>query len=217
MKDLWISFFIITLIYIAMMSRGRLITLEGIDGTGKSSITRMLKKRFEDAVFTREPTNSWIGKAVKRSIESDGDPIAELFLFIADHAEHITRVIRPALEEGKLVISDRYSDSRYAYQGATLSDLFDDAMGWIQSIHTNWTVAPDLTILFRIDPVVAVSRCGFRGDRTKFEKIAFLNKVQGNYLELMKREPERFVIVDAGMELEDVEREVYLIIDKFLA
>ena len=198
------------------MPKGRLITLEGIDGTGKSSITKMLKKRFPDAVFTREPTKSWIGKAVKRSIESDGDPLAELFLFVADHADHIAKVIRPALEEGKLVISDRYSDSRYAYQGATLSNIFDDAIEWVESIHRCWTIVPDLTILFTIDSSIAVSRCGVRGEKTKFEKIEFLNKVQGNFIGLAKREPERFVLVDAGQELEVVGREVESEIKRFL-
>ena len=198
------------------MPKGRLITLEGIDGTGKSSITKMLKKRFPDAVFTREPTKSWIGKAVKRSIESDGDPLAELFLFVADHADHISKVVRPALEEGKLVISDRYSDSRYAYQGATLSNIFDDAIGWVESIHRGWTIIPDLTVLFTIDPPIAVSRCGVRGEKTKFEKIEFLKKVQGNFIGLAKREPERFVLVDAGQELDVVGREVESKIKRFL-
>jgi dTMP kinase len=199
------------------MPEGKLITLEGIDGTGKSSIAKMLGTEFPDAVFTREPTRSWIGKAVKKSIESDADPLAELFLFVADHAEHIAKVIRPALAEGKLVISDRYSDSRYAYQGATLSNMFDDAMGWVQGIHKGWTIVPDLTILFTIDPAVAVSRCGVRGEHTKFEKIEFLRTVQGNFLKLAEKEPQRFVIIDAGNTPEVVGNEVKDAIKNFLA
>jgi len=198
------------------MPKGKLITLEGIDGTGKSSISKMLKKSLPEAVFTREPTQSWIGKAVKRSIESDGDPLAELFLFIADHAEHIAKVIRPALSEGKIVFSDRYSDSRYAYQGVTLSDDFDDAVAWVQGIHRGWTAVPDMTILFTIDPAVAVSRCGVRGEKTKFEKHEFLKRVQDNFLRLAKEEPNRFVIIDAENELEDVGREVEMKIREFL-
>lgn len=198
------------------MLKGKLITLEGIDGTGKSSIVKMLKTRFPDAVFTTEPTKSWIGKNVKKSIESEADPLAELFLFIADHAEHIAKIIKPALEDGKIVISDRYSDSRYAYQGATLSDKFDDAMEWVHGIHKGWTIVPDLTILFIIDPAIAVSRCGVRGNHTKFEKIGFLETVQGNFLKLAKREPNRFVVIGAGEELEVVRREVERVIEKFL-
>jgi dTMP kinase len=198
------------------MTCGKLITLEGIDGTGKSSIAKSLKKRCPDAVFTREPTQSWIGKAVKRSIKSDGDPLAELFLFVADHAEHIAKVIKPALSEGKIVISDRYSDSRYAYQGVTLSDKFDDAVAWVQGLHRGWTVVPDLTILFTIDPAVAVSRCGVRGEKTKFEKLEFLKKVQDNFLRLAREEPRRFVIIDAGAELETVGLEVEAKVREFL-
>lgn len=199
------------------MTGGKLITLEGIDGTGKSSIAKMLKTKFPEAVFTAEPTQSWIGKAVKKSIESEADPLAELFLFVADHAEHIAKVIRPALEEGKLVISDRYSDSRYAYQGATLSGIFEDAMEWVQGIHKGWTIVPDLTILFTIDPGIAVSRCGIRGNHTKFEKIEFLKKVQENFLGLAKREPRRFVVIDAGKKLEALVREVEAEIERFLS
>lgn len=199
------------------MPKGKLITLEGIDGTGKSSIAGMLKTKFTEAVFTKEPTQSWIGKTVKRSIDSKIDPLAELFLFVADHVEHIAKVIRPALKEGKIVISDRYSDSRYAYQGATLSTLIDDSMKWIQDIHTGWTIDPDLTILLTIDPNVAVSRCGIRGKHTKFEKIEFLKKVQENYLKLAKKEPGRFVVIDAGRELEVVAQEVESAVKDFLS
>jgi len=198
------------------MLKGKLITLEGIDGTGKSSIAKMLKNRFPNAVFTREPTQTWIGKAVKRSIESDGDTLAELFLFVADHAEHIAKVILPALAAGKIVISDRYSDSRYAYQGITLSDKFDDALEWVQGLHRGWTVVPDMTILFTIDPAVAVSRCGVRGEKTKFEKLEFLKKVQDNFLRLAREEPRRFVIIDAGAGLENVGLEVEAKVREFL-
>jgi len=198
------------------MTGGKLITLEGIDGTGKSSIAKLLKKSFPEAVFTREPTQSWIGKAVKRSIESDGDPLAELFLFVADHAEHIAKVIKPALSEGKIVISDRYSDSRYSYQGVTLSDKFDDAVAWVQGLHRGWTLVPDMTILFSIDPEIAVSRCGVRGEKTKFEKLEFLKKVQDNFLRLAREEPRRFVIIDAGKELETVGCEVEEKVREFL-
>ncbi len=198
------------------MSKGRLITLEGIDGTGKSSIAKMLKTRFTEALFTREPTQSWIGRAVKKMIDSDGDPLAELFLFVADHAEHIAKVIKPALSAGKIVISDRYSDSRYAYQGVTLSDNFDDAVAWVQGLHRGWTVVPNMTILFTVDPEIAVSRCGVRGEKTKFEKLEFLKKVQDNFLRLAKEEPRRFITVDAGNELEKVERETEMRIKEFI-
>ncbi|MCX9015009.1 MAG: dTMP kinase [Candidatus Methanoperedens sp.] len=198
------------------MAKGILVTLEGIDGTGKSSAVKGLESKFKDAVFTREPTHNWIGEAVKKSIESDTDPLAELFLFVADHAEHIARVIKPALLEGKMVISDRYSDSRYAYQGVTLSGLFDDAMEWIKGVHKGWTIVPDLTILFKIDPAVAVGRCGNRGNHTKFEKTEFLRKVQDNFLKLAGEEPDRFVVVDAEQSQEAVLADVVRAIENYI-
>ena len=190
--------------------RGKLITLEGIDGSGKSTALERLKAHpsMSDVVFTREPTTDWIGEAVERAIHSDTDHLAELFLFTADHAEHISKVINPALESGKIVISDRYSDSRYAYQGVTLSDNFDNPMKWIQSIHSGWTVVPDLTILFDIDPKIAVERCGNRGEQTKFEKIGFLEGVRANYLRLAKEDPQRFVIVDTDRSIKEIETDV---------
>lgn len=183
--------------------RGRLITLEGIDGTGKSTIAERLQKHFPDAVFTAEPTHAWTGEAVRTAIKKDVDSLVELFLFMADHAEHIASVVGPALESGKIVISDRYSDSRCAYQGALLAG-FDDPVAWIQGLHS-WSIKPDLTILFTVDTEVAIKRCSRRGKKTKFEQPGFLAQVQSNFLRLAREEPERFVVIDAGKPLDDVE------------
>ena len=92
-----------------------LITLEGLDGSGKTTAWEHLRDRYTEYCFTREPTHSWYGDAVSRSLNNDNaDPLAELFLFMADHADHLHRRIIPALNQGKTVISDRYSDSRIA-------------------------------------------------------------------------------------------------------
>lgn len=103
-----------------------------------------------------------------------------------------------------------------AYQGVTLSDEFEDAVAWVQGLHRGWTVVPDMTILFTIDPEIAVSRCGVRGEKTKFEKLEFLKKVQDNFLRLAREEPRRFVIIDAGKELETVGLEVEAKVGEFL-
>ncbi|WP_333787481.1 dTMP kinase [Methanomethylovorans sp.] len=194
--------------------RGKLITLEGIDGSGKSTICRLLQdeKRFSGCVFTREPTTSWLGDAVNRALRSDTDHIAELMLFLADHADHISRLIRPSLENGSNIISDRYSASRCAYQGVTLAGLFDEPLDWIRSLHKGWTIDPDMILLFDIDPLVAVKRCGDRGERSKFEKMEFLKKVRSNYLRLAAEEPSRFVVVNADRPLDEVKEEVFGII-----
>jgi dTMP kinase len=201
-----------------MSAKGKLITLEGIDGSGKSTIAKRLASNpdFRDFVFTREPTGSWIGDAVNRAIHSDTDSIAELLLFTADHAEHISKLIRPSLEGGKNVISDRYSGSRYAYQGMTLADNFEDPMQWIQDIHSGWTLNPDLTILFDVDPAIAVERCGNRGEKTKFEKISFLEGVRKNYLRLAQENSDIFKVINTDRKIDEIESEVVELIFSIL-
>ncbi|WP_226481285.1 dTMP kinase [Natrinema amylolyticum] len=177
-----------------------LVTLEGLDGSGKTTVREALEERYPDAVFTREPTDdSWYGDAVYRSIEDDdADPLAELFLYTADHADHLSRVIDPALERGDLVISDRYSDSRFAYQGATLAaadghDL-DDPLEYVIDIHRPFSTEPDLTVYLDLDPEAAATRAG---TTNKFERAEYLEAVRENYERLIERDPDRFVRVDA--------------------
>lgn len=194
---------------------GKLITIEGIDGSGKSTLVRDLGKHYKDEryVFTVEPTHSWIGMDVRRAIESEVDPLAELFLFMADHAQHIESVIRPGIADDKIVISDRYSDSRCAYQGVTLESVRAGAFDWVEGLHEGWTVVPDLTILLDVDVDVALSRCGNRDAMTKFEKRDFLQGVAENYRALAKRHPERFAVVDASMPFDEVMKTVVGLID----
>jgi dTMP kinase len=184
-----------------------LVTLEGLDGSGKTTVWESLRGEF-DAVFTREPTDSWYGEAVQRSIESpDADPLAELFLYTADHAAHLAETVRPAIESGRPVISDRYSDSRYAYQGVTLADRSDveDPVTFVQSIHEPWTVVPDLTIYLDLPPEIAAERSGVTN---KFEHAETLTEVRANYERLVDADPERFVRVDATQPPAAVERAV---------
>lgn len=193
--------------------KGRLITLEGIDGSGKSTVAKKLQEnpeiRIHEPVFTREPTRGTLtGTAVENAIRSDTDQLAELFLFTADHAEHLAKLVKPALEKGKTVISDRYSDSRYAYQGATLKKRLENPLEWVKQLHREWTIIPDLTFLFDIEPEIAVERCGKRGEQTKFEKIELLQKVRENFFRLVAEEPKRFIVIDASSSPEEVEEEI---------
>ncbi|ADB59535.1 thymidylate kinase [Haloterrigena turkmenica DSM 5511] len=180
-----------------------LVTLEGLDGSGKTTVWEALQERYPDAVFTREPTNdSWYGDAVYRSIrDDDADSLAELFLYTADHADHLSRVIEPALEAGDLVLSDRYSDSRFAYQGATLeaSDRLavDDHLEYVVDVHEPFSIPPDLTIYLDVDPETAAERAGATN---KFERVDYLESVRDNYERLLEREPDRFVRIDATQE-----------------
>ena len=201
--------------------RGKLITLEGIDGSGKSTVAKKLQENHDilvfEPVFTREPTRDTLtGNAVEKAIQSDTDQLAELFLFTADHAEHLAKLVKPALENGKTVISDRYYDSRYAYQGVTLKNRIENPLEWVRGLHRGWTVVPDLTILFDIDPEIAVERCGKRGEQTKFEKIEFLRGVREIFLRLAAEEPERVIVVDASCSPENVEKTVVQKIIEFV-
>lgn len=193
--------------------RGKLITLEGIDGSGKSTVAKKLQENPEitafKPVFTREPTRGTLtGTAVEKAIKSDTDQLAELFLFTADHAEHLAKLVKPALESGKTVISDRYSDSRYAYQSITLKKYLENPIEWIKNLHKGWTVVPDLTFLFDVSPEISIKRCGKRGDQSKFEKIEFLRGVREIFLRLADEEPDRFTVIDASQSPQKIEKEV---------
>jgi dTMP kinase len=196
-----------------------LITFEGIDGSGKTTLSRRVAEKLKDrnAVFTSEPTSFWTGEVVKLAITSKIDPLVELFLFIADHAEHVSRLIRPALNEGKLVISDRYSDSRLAYQGAMLEGVILNPIEWIRSIQDEFSEVPNLTFLLDIEPEIALARLKLRDNKTKFERIELLKKVRANYLSLAKREPKRFIILDATKSIEELEQAVLAEIYKLIA
>ena len=179
-----------------------LITLEGIDGSGKTTVAEALQDTLPEATFTREPTDSWYGEAVERSIDDDGaDPVAELFLYTADHADHLSRVVRPALEAGKVVVSDRYSDSRYAYQGATLDGVVRRPIEYVRGVHEPFTRAPDATLYFDVPPETGAERAGATN---KFETAGYLAEVQANYERLIESDPDRFVRIDATRSPEAV-------------
>jgi dTMP kinase len=177
------------------------VTVEGIDGAGKTTVVGALRDEFDNAAFTREPTGSWLGEAVERAVsEENSEPLSDLFLFAADHADHLRRVIRPELREGRLVVCDRYVDSRYAYQGATLSDRFDDAVAWVRGVHEPWTVYPDLTLLLDVPVETALER---KDAEDKYERAGFLREVEANYRRLAD-ENDRFVVVDASQDADTV-------------
>jgi dTMP kinase len=183
-----------------------LITLEGIDGSGKSSLHLALQVLLADLdpVFTREPGATWVGESVRRAIAERIDPVTEATLFVADHAAHLAKIIRPALAEGRLVISDRYSDSRYAYQSVTLHGVIPDPEGWLRAMHDDWTIIPDKTFLCILPVDAAISRLKPQDEREHFEKSEILEKVQQNYLEFAKNDPFRFVIIDSMKEKEEI-------------
>jgi dTMP kinase len=183
-----------------------LITLEGIDGCGKSTLFTSLQNSLSDTgtVFTREPGATWIGAQVRRAIAEEVDPITEALLFTADHAAHIESVIRPSLARGVPVISDRYTDSRYAYQWATLEGILPDPLAWLRMVHDGWTIPPDHTILIVLPVEVALSRKKEIGGKEHFEESSLLEKVQEHYLHLATEDPSRFLVVDGELGKEEM-------------
>ena len=214
---------------------GKLISIEGIDGSGKTTILKRIKKRWEEersienVIFTAEPTDFVIGKKARELLHTDIDPLSLAFLFLSDHADHLSKLINPALAEGKNVITDRYIDSRYAYQGVMLkkyfyyqkSKIFEDEkypIKWLKRIHEPFSVVPDRTILFVTDVDVAIERISKNGrKRIKLEDKNFLDKVQGNYLSLAKEEKERIIKIDANMGMDFVEMAVERELNKILS
>ena len=183
-----------------------LVTLEGIDGSGKSTLLAALKESLANLspVFTREPGATWVGESVRRAIAEQIDPVCEATLFVADHAAHLATVVRPALAEHKLVISDRYSDSRFAYQAVTLEGVIPEPERWLRAMHDGWSILPDKTFLLAIPIDDALARLSKKSGREHFERRDVLEKVQNRYMEFARAEPDRFVIVDSMLDKDAV-------------
>ncbi len=173
------------------------VTFEGIDGSGKTTVSRLvaeeLRSRGERVFLTSEPTRLWTGEAVRRAYKDDVGPLAESFLFLADRAAH-QEEIRTHLESRELVLCDRYADSTYAYQGARLEGVVDRPMAFLQGIARPWALQPDVVLLLRVPAEVGLERISDRPDRVRFEELTFLKKVARNYDALSKSR--RYVVLD---------------------
>jgi len=208
--------------------RGKFITFEGIDGSGKSTQLRMLASELRvrgfDVLTTCEPGGTPLGRRLREvflETEETVAPLAELLLFAADRAQHVNFLVEPALENGKIVISDRYSDATAAYQGAGRG--FDE-----QSINQVIRLAtgglkPDLTLFFDISVNEAISRTNSRSDgggeqknRMDSETVEFYERVRKAYLQIAENEPERFCVVDASGAIDEIKTKVLELVTEFL-
>jgi len=206
------------------LTKGKLVTFEGIDGSGKS--TQILKAynhirgRGVECRLFREPGGTALGESIRSillSAAEDGlsmDGYTEFLLFAAARSELSHTIIKPLLESGCTVLLDRFADSSTAYQGYGRGVDLDFILR-TNGIATGG-ISPDLTILFDIDPETALTRPGNFDDRIEKQGLDFFRRVRSGFLTLAKSEPGRFKVVDASRNIETIAREVYRCIDELL-
>jgi dTMP kinase len=194
--------------------KGKFITVEGIEGVGKSTnmeyIHRELQAAGRDVLVTREPGGTPLAEAIRELLLDPAftgmDTLCELQLMFAARAEHLAKVIRPALAAGQWVLCDRFTDATYAYQGGgrgvdpgVIARLEDLVQGDFR---------PDLTLLLDVPVATGLARASLRGapDRFEQEQVGFFERVRQAYLELARRNPGRYRVIDASQPLEGVQR-----------
>ena len=190
--------------------RGKLITLEGVDGAGKSSFIACIERRVRakgvEVVVTREPGGTPAGEELRRIVlHAELHPVSEALLMFAARKEHLVRLIEPALARGAWVVCDRFTDATFAYQGAGRGvgeEYLAMLERWIQG-----GLRPDGTILFDLPVAVARARsAGVRTpDRFESEQDVFFERVRQGYLARAAREPDRYRIIDASRPMEEIE------------
>jgi len=188
------------------------ITFEGIDGCGKTTQLRRFAESHPDAVITKEPGGTPTAdriRAILLDASSKLDPLAEVFLFAASRHQHVVEVIKPALDAGRMVLCDRYTDATLAYQGfGRLIDL--DRLRALNDWATG-SLRPNRTFLFDIDEETGLRRArGRGGDELRFEAedLRFYRRVREGYLALAVAEPKRFIVIDAGGTVDEVAQRV---------
>ena len=211
------------------MSRGWFITFEGGEGTGKSTqierLADVLQSAGREVVVTREPGGTPIAEAVRAILldpQFEPDGVVEAFLYQAARRDHVERVVRPAVERGAVVLSDRFADSSLVYQGVARG------VGWDEVEHLNSLATdglePDLTVVFDLDPRVGLDRAHGRNlegngceSRLDEEPLAFHEQVRAGFLELARRYPERVTVIDAGGGPDDVFRRLLAVLPEGVA
>jgi len=193
-----------------------LISAEGIDGSGKSTVVDAIVDQYPDAVATSEPSDLWTGKQVRRCLTDENiDPLVSFYLFMADRVNHIEEVVRPMDESEKLVVSDRYVDSTRAYQPVSFqnSGHFPSQSAaniFIEETMGAWEYKPDLTIYIDVSVDTAMNRCD---GEDKYENREFLTDVKRNYELIASAEPERFVTIDGEQSEEEVAQDALSALD----
>jgi dTMP kinase len=195
-------------------ARGRFITLEGIDGAGKSTqvdvVAKQLRAHGADVVVTREPGGTPMGEQVRQLVlHQPMTPRTETLLVFAARAQHVEAVVEPALSAGRWVLCDRFTDATFAYQGGGRGVAEADIATLEQWVHPG--LQPDLTLLFDVPPEVAATRLAKAraADRFEQEQTQFFARVREVYRARARRYPERFIVVDGTQDAGTVQRFVH--------
>ncbi len=205
--------------------QGKFITVEGIEGVGKSSNIDVVKRQLETMGFTvkvtREPGGTPLGEDIRQLLlghrDDDMASETELLLMFAARAEHLAKVIIPALENGHWVISDRFTDATFAYQGGGRGIGFSRIAlleSWVQH-----ELRPHMTLLLDAPVALALERAGKRGNPDRFEKEhnQFFEKVRAAYLDLATKFPARYRVIDASQSFEEVQNDIKSVLDKAIS
>jgi dTMP kinase len=200
--------------------KGQFITVEGIEGVGKTTNIEFIHQRLlaagKDVVVTREPGGTPLGEAIRGLLldpqYTGMDSTCELQLMFAARAEHLARVIRPALEKGQWVLCDRFTDATYAYQGGGRG--IDT--GIIARLETlvQGDFRPDITLLLDVPVEVGLARASKRGDLDRFEqeKVEFFERVRQSYLDMARQSAARYRVIDASQPLEQVQQQLEVVL-----
>jgi len=205
-------------------TQGKFLTIEGTEGVGKSTnvefIQSYLKEQGIDLISTREPGGTPLAEEIREVLlnnrDEKMDETAELLLVFAARAQHLQTVILPALEQGKWVLCDRFTDATYAYQGGGRG--LDTQLIELLEQQIQGDVRPDLTLLLDIDVTIGLARAGQRGELDRFEneRVDFFERVRQAYLVRASTQPQRYGIVDASQPLSEVQRQIVACLQKFL-
>lgn len=203
------------------MQKGLFITFEGADGCGKSTQMQLLKEylinKGYEIVETREPGGKGLGEKIREILLNyDGEVSnrCESFLFLADRAQNIDVIVKPAIQQGKIVLCDRHTDSSVAYQGYGRG-LDINEINRLNNLSTGG-LKPDLTYVFDVDIETSMQRVGSEKDRMENSGKEFFNRVRQGYLELAKQEPKRIRVIDSTKTIEDVFADVLKELDALL-
>ncbi len=194
------------------MKNGLFITFEGVDGCGKSTqlelVAEFLSKNYE-VIKTKEPGAKGLGEKLREILLNyDGEiaPRCESFLFLADRAQHISQIVKPAVNSGKIVLCDRHTDSTVAYQGYGRNINLDE-INYLNNLATEG-MKPDLTLVFDVDIKTSMERVGKNKDRMESGGVEFFERVRNGYLEIAKHDSKRVKLIDSTKSIDEVFKEV---------